>query len=173
MFKKTAFAFTLFSLSLTAAASEWQVGGGFGSLSDSSDGTDVSLNIIYGSVAYKIQKDNSNFFFVPELRLGTGIGDDSMNVLGRNVKIEVDGFLALSVRGQLDYNNGAYIYIMPSYANLDMKASYNGESTSDDEWEFGLGGGVGYRLNKNTSVEAGYETYDGTKLLSIGFKYTY
>ena len=101
MFKKTAFAFTLFSLSLTATASEWQAGGGFGSLSDSSDGTDVSLNIIYGSLAYKIQKDNSNFFFVPELRLGTGIGDDSMNVFGRNVKVEVDSFLALSVRVHL------------------------------------------------------------------------
>lgn len=174
MFKKIATALTLCSLTLTAAASSnWQVGGGFGKFSDSSDGSDLSLNMIYGAVSYKIQKDNSNFFFVPELRLGTGISDDSIKVLGNKVTTEIKRFVALSVRGQLDYKNGAYIYVMPSYANLDMKARSDDESFSDDEWEFGIGGGVGYRLNKNTSVEAAYETYDGTKLLSVAFKYTY
>ena len=173
MFKKTAIALTLFSLSLTASASDWQVGGGFGSLSESSGGEDISLNIIYGSAAYKIQKDNSNFFFVPELRIGTGIGDDSVNVFDSNISIEVDRFIALSIRGQLDYDNGAYIYIMPSYTNFEINANYRETSTSDKGWELGIGAGVGYRLNKNVSVEAGYETYDDANLLTVSFKYTY
>jgi len=103
MFKKTAFALTLLSLTLTASASNWQVGGGFGTLSENADDEDVSLNIIYGSVAYKIQKDDSNFFFVPELRLGKGIGDDSIS----DVTVDVERFIALSVRGQYEYGNGA------------------------------------------------------------------
>ncbi|MBA6252948.1 MULTISPECIES: outer membrane beta-barrel protein [unclassified Colwellia] len=169
MFKKTAIALTLFSLSLTAVAADWQVGGGFGQLSDSSDGDDISLNFIYGSVAYKIENSAKNFYLMPELRLGTGVGDDSLY----GAKIKVESLLALSLRGQYDFNNRAYVYVMPSYANLDLKASYRGESASDDSWEFGIGAGVGYSLNKKVSVEASYETYDGTKLLSVGFKYAF
>lgn len=169
MFKKTAIALTLFSLTLSASASNWQVGGGFGNFSENSDDEDASLNIIYGSVAYKIQNEDSNFFFVPELRLGTGIGDDSIS----DVKVEVERFFALSVRGQYDYNNGAYVYVVPSYANLKGKASYNGESMSDDDWEFGIGAGVGYRINKKVSVEASFEKYDDLDLLAVGFKYSF
>ena len=62
---------------------------------------------------------------------------------------------------------------MPSYANLDIKASNNGISRSDDNWEFGFGGGVGKQINDKTSIEASYESYDGTDLLTIGFKYAF
>jgi len=169
MFKKTAFALTLLSLTLTASASNWQVGGGFGTLSENADDEDVSLNIIYGSVAYKIQKDDSNFFFVPELRLGKGIGDDSIS----DVTVDVERFIALSVRGQYEYGNGAYAYVVPSYANLKGKVTYKGKSASDDNWEFGFGAGIGYRLNEKVSVEASFEKYDDIDLLSASFKYTF
>lgn len=168
MFKRTAIALTLLSLSLTASAN-WQMGGGFSNLSDNAEGGDVSLNMMYGSVTYKIQKASSNFFFVPELRLGTGISDDSID----NVKVEIKRFVALSFRGQYEYSNGAFVYVMPSYANLKGKVSYNGKSMTDDNWEFGIGGGVGYRLNKKISVEASYENYDDNDLLSVGFKYAF
>lgn len=168
MFKKTAIALTLLSLSLTASA-DWQMGGGFGNLSDDSDGDEISLNVLFGSVSYKIENSKNDFFFVPELRVGTGVGDDSLY----GATIEVESFIALSVRGQYDYSNGAYVYVMPSYANLDIKASYNGNSASDDSWELGFGGGVGYQVNKKMSVEATYENYDGTDMLSVGFKYAF
>jgi opacity protein-like surface antigen len=169
MFKSTAIALTLLSLSLTASA-DWQVGGGFSNLSDDlGDGDDASLSILYGSVAYKTDSSYEDFFFVPELRIGTGVGDDSIY----GVKLEVKSFIALSVRGQYEFNNGAYVYAMPSYANLDIKASGYGQSDSDDNWEFGVGAGVGYNLNKKVSVEASYENYDGVNLLSVGFKYAF
>ena len=169
MFKSSAIALTLLSLSLTASA-DWQMGGGFSNLSDDlRGGDDVSLNILYGSVAYKTESSYKDFSFVPELRIGTGVGDDSIY----GVKIEVKSFIALSVRGQYEFSNGAYVYAMPSYANLDIKASGYGQSDSDDNWEFGVGAGVGYNLNKKVSVEASYENYDGVNLLSVGFKYAF
>jgi opacity protein-like surface antigen len=186
MFKKTAIALTLLSLSLTAIASDWQVGGGFSKLSDDlGDGDDVSLNILYGSVAYKIENSNNGFFFMPELRIGTGVGDDSVsdsftfyngynNVhIDNKIKFEVKSLIALSARAQYEYSNGAYVYVMPSYTNLEIRASSHGESFSDDNWEFGIGAGVGYSLNKKVSVEASYEDYGDSNLLSVGFKYAF
>jgi opacity protein-like surface antigen len=185
MFKNNSIALTLLSLSLTASAN-WQVGGGFANLSnDIGDGDDLSLNVLYGSASYKIESSYKDFSFVPELRIGTGVGDDSVtdsftfyngynNVhIDNKIKFEVKSLIALSARAQYEFSNGAYVYVMPSYANLDIKASSHGESFSDDNWEFGIGTGVGYSLNKKVSIEASYENYDDTNLLSVGFKYAF
>ena len=106
---------------------------------------------------------------MPELRLGTGISDDNMD----GFKLEVERFTALSVRGQYNFDNGFYAYAMPSYANLDVKASFSGASYSDDEWELGFGAGVGKKLNDKTSVEASFENYDGLDVFTVGFKYSF
>jgi opacity protein-like surface antigen len=186
MFKKTALALTLLSLSLTTSAN-WQTGAGFANFSNSTDGDDLSLNIIYGSVAYKIENSGKDYFFMPEFRIGTGIGDDTLTetwsyqygytgysrVIRSDIKVEIERFIALSLRGQYNFSNGAYVYVVPSYANLKSKVDYAGESDSDDSWEFGVGAGVGYQLNKKISVEASYENYDETDLLSVGFKYAF
>jgi len=186
MFKNTALALTLLSLSLTASA-DWETGAGFSNFSDSSDGDDLSLNIVYGSVAYKIENSEGNYFFMPEFRIGTGVDDDSldetwsyqdgytgnMRVVSNEIKFEIERFVALSLRGQYDFSSGTYVYAMASYANVKGKVSYHGVSNSDDSWEFGMGAGVGYNLNKKVSVEALYENYDETDLLSVGFKYIF
>jgi opacity protein-like surface antigen len=94
-------------------------------------------------------------------------------VIRSDIKVEIERFIALSLRGQYNFSNGAYVYVVPSYANLKSKVNYAGESDSDDSWEFGVGAGVGYQLNKKISVEASYENYDETDLLSVGFKYAF
>jgi len=62
---------------------------------------------------------------------------------------------------------------MPSYAILDVKASFNGMSASDDSWELGFGTGIGKKLTAKMSVEAFYENYDGTDVLTVSFKYAF
>jgi hypothetical protein len=164
MFKKSLIALSLLALPLTASAN-WSAGGGYANLSDE----DLSLGVIYGSIAYEFAQEGSKFSFMPELRLGTGISDDNMD----GFKLEVERFTALSVRGQYNFDNGFYAYAMPSYANLDVKASYRGASYSDDEWELGFGAGVGKKLNDKTSVEASFENYDGLDVFTVGFKYSF
>jgi hypothetical protein len=168
VFKKYLMVLSLLALPLTASAN-WSAGAGYANLSDSDDGESISLGVIYGSVAYELAKEGSKFSFIPALRLGTGVSDDKFY----GVKVEVKRFTALSIRAQYNYDNGVYLYAMPSYANLDIKASNNGISRSDDNWEFGFGGGVGKQINDKTSIEASYESYDGTDLLTIGFKYAF
>ena len=168
MLKKSLVVFSLLALPLTASA-DWSAGAGYASLSDSEDGESISLGFIYGSVAYELAKEGSRFSFKPELRIGTGISDDKVY----GVTVEVKRFTALSVRAQYNYENGVYLYAMPSYANLDIKTSYNGASQSDDNWELGFGGGVGKKINDKMSIEASYESYDGTDLLTLGVNYTF
>jgi len=164
LFKKSLIALSLLALPFTASAN-WSAGAGYANLSDDS----LDLGVVYGALSYEVVEEGSKFSLIPELRLGTGISDDKMD----GVKLEVERFTALSVRGQYNYDNGFYAYVMPSYANLDLKASFRGTSVSDDEWEFGFGAGVGKKLNEKISVEASFENYDGTDVLSVGFKYAF
>jgi len=77
MFKKSAIALLALSVSLSASAN-WSAGAGYMNLSSDTDGVDISLNGIYGSVAYDFQMGNENFSIVPELRIGTGLTDDTI-----------------------------------------------------------------------------------------------
>ncbi len=161
----TAMAFLAFSI---PASAQWVAGGGYVNLSDDDDGIDVDVGAIYGSLGYLIEGEG-NFSFLPEIRLGIGISDDT--VFG--VDVELDSFFALSVRGQYDFDSGLYLFAAPSYARAEFTASSGGISASEDDWEFGIGGGAGYRFQDNFWGEVGYETYDGTDALSIGFKYAF
>ena len=97
------------SFIVMAAESEpstnWVGGISYINLSDEDDGLDVSLGGIVGSLGYKI-KSGDNFYLIPEVRIGTGISDDSVSYLGVNVDVELDGFLALSLRAQFELDNG-------------------------------------------------------------------
>lgn len=145
-------------------------------LSDEDDGLDISLGGIVGSLGYKIKSGN-NFYLIPEVRVGKGISDDSVSVLGVDVDVELDGFLALSLRGQFELDNSIYLFAAPTYANAEFtaSASQGGRSASatEDSWEFGVGGGAGYNFSKVVSAEVMYEQFDGTDVLSLGLKFNF
>ncbi len=168
MFKKIAIALVTLALPLTASAN-WSLGGGYVNISSDIDGPDVSLGGLYGSAAYKFTTSNSKVSIIPELRLATGISDDTVY----GVDIEMERFIALSAKAQYQVNNNIHIFIMPTYANLEIKASANGSSASDDEWEFGFGTGLGYDFNQQSSVIFSYERFDDTDVLSAGFSFKF
>ena len=112
MFKKSLIVLSLLVLPLTASAN-WSAGAGYKNLSLDGDGIDLSLGAIYGAVAYEFVEEGSKFSLVPELHLGTGISDDKVKMLGAKIKLEVERFTVLSVRGQYNYDNGFYVYMMP------------------------------------------------------------
>jgi len=176
--KNLIFALLFVPLSLTATASDsqstnnWVGGVGFINLSDDYGDLSISLNGIVGSLGYKIESDE-NFTLIPQVRISFGIGDDNVSYFGYKADVELDSFLALSLRGQYQLDNGVYLFATPTYANAQLTISSGGYSETDDEWEFGVGGGIGYNFADTTSAELSYEQYDGTNALSIGLKFDF
>jgi opacity protein-like surface antigen len=175
MFKKTVLVILIAGTSFSSLAN-WVGGVSYINLSDKEDGIDISLGGVTGSIGYQINTDN-NFYFMPEVRIGTGISEDSVSMFDVNVNIDMDSFIALSIRGQYELDNGVYLFAAPSYANVEFtaSASQGGQSASEteDSWEFGFGGGAGYKFNDSTSAEFSYEQFDGTDVLNFGVKFNF
>lgn len=176
--KNLIFALLFVPLSLTATASDsqstnnWVGGVGFINLSDDYGDLSISLNGIVGSLGYKIESGD-NFSLIPEVRISFGVGSDSVSYFGYKADVELDSFLTLSMRGQYQLDNGVYLFAAPSYANAKVTASIGDYSETDDEWEFGVGGGIGYNFGATTSAELSYEQYDGTDALTLGLKFDF
>lgn len=171
MFRKLFLVVVLAALSSVASA-EWVAGVGYTNLSDDEDGIDVSVGAIAGSIGYRFPSA-SNWSIMPELRVGFGVNDDTVDVLGTRFDVEVNRFIALTLRGQYDVNDSVYVFAQPSYANLDLEVSAFGLSASDDDDEFGFGAGVGLKFVDNMSGELSYEYFDGTDVISVGIKYSF
>jgi hypothetical protein len=65
------------------------------------------------------------------------------------------------------------ISIQPSYARLEATASLGSFSETEDDWEFGFGGGATFQVSESASIEAIYEAYDEADVLSIGLRMTF
>lgn len=175
MLRKSMFAVSAFTLALisTSVSANWQVTGGFTNLSDDSDGFDVSLSAITAGLAYEIGEQESQFTITPELKIGLGVDDDTIDFFISDIKVEIERYIAISARGTYYANDSFYIFAQPTYANLKTKATLFGESESDDEWELGAGIGIGFQTSENFSLEVSYENFDGTDAISGGFRYRF
>jgi len=166
---KHALAVSALVLASTSAMAGWSVGGGYTNLSDSADGVDLSLGVLSANVGYSFESASSDWSVMPELRVGTGIQDDIVYDAG----VEVERLIVLSTRFNYQATDAVSFFIQPSYANLKVKASYMGMSATDDEWEFGVGGGSNFKLSDQWSLEALYESYDGSNAISFAARYSF
>lgn len=164
MFKKTLLTMVLAATSFSSFAN-WS--GGLSIIDISDD--ELDFGVIAASAGYTF-KVTEQFSVMPELRLGQGIENDSVEVFSTDVKLEIKSFTSVSVRGQYEFNDNWYGFAAPSYTNLDVKASALGQSGSDDEWELGINAGLGYKINDVMSLEASLERFDGTDFIGAGFK---
>jgi hypothetical protein len=46
-------------------------------------------------------------------------------------------------------------------------------SAKEDDWEFGFGGGVGFIPSDSVMLEAIFEDFDGTNVISAGLRYSF
>lgn len=154
----------------------WVGGTGYSYMTAGEDGIDFGVGSIFGSLGYRFNT-GSNFYWIPEIRVGTGTSDDTVNIQNVNIDLELDSFLAVSLRTQYETGDGFYLFVSPSYANAKITASASvGDqklSVTEDSWEFGIEAGGGYNFSDNISAELSYETFDNFNFISVGFRFNF
>lgn len=163
MFKKIAAVIALSSAPMLASA-QWVSGASYSQF----EYEELSIGVIGASVGYKMPTESA-FSVTPQLRLGMGLSEDSYG----GFDVEIDSFVALSAKGQYDFTPVFYGFIEPSYGQAKMSVSPSVGVEIDDDWEFGIGGGLGYTFTDFIAAEVQYETYDETDVLSLNLRFSY
>lgn len=161
----------LLTASSLVNANGWNLGGGYAQYMEDADEADISLGIIYASAGYTYESGSMSY--MPELRIGTGVSDDSVTLYNVNVDVEIDSLVVASIRGQYNVTEDFGIFLQPSYGRLEATASAGGYSASEDEWDFGFGGGASFQITEAASFEAMYESFDGADVISAGVRVTF
>ena len=150
------------------ANAQWTAGANYTHYSE--DGIDVGA--VVGSFGYRIQATDS-FYLIPEVRVGFGVTDDSIDFGFTSVDVELEQLWGVSNRFQYEFDSGAYIFGVASYINYKLKASAGGFSESDDTWESQFGAGAGYMFTSVIGGELSYERVDGEDLAMIGLRFNF
>lgn len=165
--KKTLVAAILMAATSAAQASTWNISAGATSF-DIDDS--ISIKSMQVGVGYEVKSANSNWSFLPELRLGTGLGDESL----MGVDVEIDRLVSFSARGNYQVNDLVGVYVQPAYTKLTIGYDGYGMSESEDsDWELGVGAGVTVSVGSNSRLEFGYDRYDDADALTVGYRYKF
>ena len=168
MFKKTPIFKSLLVLSISAAplmasAADPYFGGNFALVEYTEEGfPDASLNSIYGRFGAYFGEN-----FSGELRLGVGIGDDTVNYEGTDVNVELKDFYGVYLRGGVPIGEIFYPYAIIGYTKGKVEGSAYGisESFSESDASFGVGADFSFTETLKLNLEyAKYLEKDGVEL---------
>ena len=83
-----------------------------------------------------------------EGRYGFGVSSDTQNLLGVDVKLEVDNVYGLYAVGHLPLANSFELYGVAGFSSSSLTASGSGGSVSDSESDLSIGIGAEYFMQK-------------------------
>lgn len=145
-------------------------GGGIGIFDYSEEGIDgeASLTALFGRFGTHFNEN-----FSGEIRVGLGIGDDSVNVLGTDVNVELDNMFGGYLRGGVSVSEGFYPYAILGYTRGELTASASGFSNSESESDVSFGIGADFSFGESTKFNLEYINYldkDGAEVsgFSVG-----
>lgn len=144
----------------------WSVSGGYANYDE------IGFGVAYGTAGYQYTFDN--FSVMPDIRSGLGLREADENlrgVINPANKLEVDNFISASLRGQYNVTDSFGVFLQPSYSRIELTASRNDESVSNDDWEFNVGVGAEFAFTQQLSVEATYESIINDDVISVGLRY--
>jgi outer membrane immunogenic protein len=174
MLKKTAILKSLLAASIATLpgltlAAEPYFGGNFALIEYSEEGvSDASLNAVYGRLG-TFFGDN----FSGEIRLGLGVGDDTVNFDGFDVDVELKNFFGAYLRGGVPVGESFYPYAVIGYSKGKIEMSAFDESISESESDVSFGVGADFSVAETVKVNLEYMNYidkDGGELsgFSVG-----
>ena len=162
---KSSLLLTALILTSSHAMAQWSGAMSYSDLSDD----DLSLGTINLHGAYEFKTRNSAFSYMPEIRLGIGIKDESVN----NLNVKADQFMSAGVRLSYYTSDTISLFLVPSYGRLGISVKVNGMTIDDSSNEFGIGGGISAQIAEDMKAEASYEDFGGTGVLSFGLRYQF
>ncbi|BDY06410.1 outer membrane beta-barrel protein [Ferrimonas sp. YFM] len=149
-----------------AASANWVGGVDYAQLSD--DTSDLEVGSLVFNAGYQFDQQNG-FVLTPSFHLGFGVNDDSIGP----IDIKVKSLYGAEVRGQFNFEQGAYAYLAPRYTNFDIEAEFAGNTASNDEWQFGAALGLGYQFTDTLGAELAYTSYEDADQWSLGLRFNF
>lgn len=113
-----------------------------------------------------------------EVRVGTGVSDDTVNEFGINVDVELEELYGAYFIAGIPNSSLFYPYAVAGYTRAEMDVSAWGFSESASESDFSYGLGTDIRFSENFAANIEFMRYmdkDGVEVdgLSAGIKYTF
>lgn len=173
MLKRTLFCIvvSISMLSSLAHAQDNYFGGSVAFIDYSEGGLeDASLTAIFGRLGSDFNEN-----FSGEIRAGVGIGDDSVDVFGNDVTVELDSMIGAYVRGGVRVSDMFFPYAVLGYTRGEITASlssFGSASETESDVSFGLGADLNFNRDFALNIEyTNYYDKDGVEIsgFSIGF----
>jgi len=134
------------------------------------DGDIGQFNTPTISLGYEFSKNSLSL--IPEVRYGNG-GNGYQN------NIELDKFLAFSIKGQWNFQTGLYLFLYPSYSNTTLKKTSSSSwyccvpDEKKSSWGFGAGVGGGFKITDNFAIETAFEKSNDYDFFALGLRYNF
>jgi hypothetical protein len=108
--------------------------------------------------------------------LGTGVGDDTNNVLGVPVTVKTNGFATLYARPFVKLNEQVEFFGRVGYFRGEIEATVRGQTFSDTEGDLSYGVGFAFNLTKESAIVLDWMKYydkDGVDVSGVGIAYRF
>ena len=116
--------------------------------------------------------------FAIEGRIGFGVSDDEVDVGGLPVKLEIDNYYGVYLKGMLPVSTAASLYGLLGYTRAKLTASAAGFSSSDSESDISFGAGAEFAVSQTAAISVEWARLlkgDGYKVdgltLGVNFKF--
>lgn len=130
---------------------------------------DVKPSVLFAKIGTEINKN-----FAIEGRIGTGVSDDTVSVMGAPVKVEVDQYYGIYAKGILPVGDSVSIYGLIGETHAKITASALGTSVSDSQNSGSYGVGLDFAVAKDVSLNLEWaRLFKDTDALSVGVTFKF
>ena len=175
MLKKLLLGCGLLSLATTASA-QWIGGIGYFDLTADVEGYETSPDLWGINIGYELDTPIRDLIITPGFSLYGGIDDDIVKVNSpttSKVRVETQFGMGLNVRFQWEGDDNIYFYVAPAYTRFDIEGREGDVRIEDDEWQAGIGAGIGYNVTSEVRVEVSFEEYGDSDILGLALRYKF
>jgi len=126
-----------------------------------------------GAIKLTVGSEITNWLAI-EGTVGTGVGDDTNNVLGVPVTVKTKEFASLYLRPFVKINEQVELFGRLGYFSGKIQASALGQTVSETDSDFSYGVGVAFSLTNTSAIVLDYmQFYDKESVKITGFGIAY